>query len=88
MRFSDYVHQMRIDEAKRPLEETTMEISEIAREVEYSSYNTFLKYFEKTPGQSLPIIKTNSKKSLIFRVYIFEFREIKKPINNCIIKYK
>ena len=41
MRFSDYVHQLRIDEAKRLLEETTMEMSEIAREVGYSSYNAF-----------------------------------------------
>ncbi len=50
MRFSDYVHQLRIDEAKRLLEETTMEMSEIAREVGYSSYNAFLKYFEKNTG--------------------------------------
>ena len=62
MRFSDYVHQMRIDEAKRLLEETTMEISEIAREVGYSSYNTFLKYFEKNTGTKPADYKTNSKK--------------------------
>lgn len=50
MRFNDYIHQLRIDEAKRLLEETTMEMSEIARAVGYSSYNAFLKYFEKNTG--------------------------------------
>ncbi|MDQ2084870.1 response regulator [Herbivorax sp. ANBcel31] len=50
VRFSDYVHELRIDEAKRLLEETSMETCEIARELGYSNYNMFLKYFERNTG--------------------------------------
>lgn len=59
IRFNDYIHQLRINEAKRLLEDTKMEISEIAKEVGYSSYNMFLKYFERNTGEKPANYKNN-----------------------------
>ena len=62
MRFSDYVHQLRIDEAKRLLEETTMEMSEIAREWDIQAkclLNILKKY------RNLLTIKTNLNLQLL-----------------------
>lgn len=50
IRFNEYIHKLRIEEAKRLLEETSMKTCEIAREIGYSNYNLFLQHFEKITG--------------------------------------
>lgn len=59
VRFNDYIHQLRIEEAKKLIEETTMEMSEIAKEVGYSNYNMFSKYFERNTGTKPTNYKNN-----------------------------
>ncbi len=50
MSFNEYIHKLRVEEAKRLLEETSMKVNEIAIEIGYSSYSVFLQYFEKNTG--------------------------------------
>ncbi|HEX2945521.1 MAG TPA: response regulator [Clostridia bacterium] len=45
--FNEYLNRLRIDEAKRLLSDTNRKIGEIAVEVGYGEYGTFLKQFEK-----------------------------------------
>lgn len=46
-----YIHKLRIEEAKRLLKETSMKSFEIAEEIGYSNYNIFLQHFEKNTGR-------------------------------------
>lgn len=53
--FLDYLHRIRIDEAKRLLEETDMRIGDIAEQVGYMNANSFIRKFKQvmgiTPGE-------------------------------------
>ncbi|CAG5091006.1 Two component transcriptional regulator, AraC family [Thermobacillus xylanilyticus] len=46
----DYVHELRIEEAKRLLESTDMTLGAIAESVGYNAYQYFLKQFERRTG--------------------------------------
>lgn len=48
--FSEYVNRLRIDEAKRLLADKDRKVGDIAAEVGYGEYCTFLKQFEKYVG--------------------------------------
>lgn len=48
--FNEYVNRLRIEEAKRLLAETDRKVGDIAKEVGYGEYGTFLKQFEKYAG--------------------------------------
>ncbi|KUP23293.1 helix-turn-helix domain-containing protein [Paenibacillus sp. DMB5] len=45
--FNELLHNLRIEEAARLLEERTLKLSEIAERVGYANYGQFLKQFEK-----------------------------------------
>lgn len=53
--FSEYLAQYRMSLAKRWLEDTSMNIAEIAKRLNYANSSTFIRYFSKsegiTPGQ-------------------------------------
>jgi two-component system response regulator YesN len=48
--FNEYLHQMRIEEAKRLMDTTTLRTYEVALEVGYNHYHSFLQNFEKHTG--------------------------------------
>jgi Response regulator containing CheY-like receiver domain and AraC-type DNA-binding domain len=50
MGFNEYIHELRIQEAKRLMDETNMKNHEIAEGLGYSSYNSFLQQFQKRTG--------------------------------------
>ena len=52
MSFHDQLHQLRIQEAARLMEQRGLKNSEIAETVGYNSYAQFLKHFEKITGMS------------------------------------
>lgn len=47
MGINDYLHKLRIEEAKRLLKHTSMKLNEIANKVGYSNYSRFIKKFEQ-----------------------------------------
>jgi two-component system response regulator YesN len=48
--FNEYLHQMRIEEAKRLMETTPLKTFEIALKIGYNHYHSFLQNFEKYTG--------------------------------------
>lgn len=50
--FYSYLQNLRIEEAKKLLEQTNLSIAEISSSVGYSSYNTFSKTFKRMVGMS------------------------------------
>lgn len=48
--FHEYLHQLRIDEAKNLMEKGFLKIHEIAEEVGYNNYHSFLENFKKYTG--------------------------------------
>lgn len=48
--FNEYVHRLRIEEAKRLLSDTDRKVGDIAAELGYGEYAAFLKQFEKYTG--------------------------------------
>jgi two-component system response regulator YesN len=48
--FNEYVNQLRVEAAKRLLEETPFNINEIAEKVGYSEYKYFVDVFKKMTG--------------------------------------
>jgi two-component system response regulator YesN len=50
MNFNEYVHEMRIKEAKRLMKLTNMKNHEIAEGLGYCNYNSFLQQFQKSTG--------------------------------------
>lgn len=48
--FNEYIHELRIQEAKRLIKETNLKNHEIAAEIGYSNYNSFLHKFQKYTG--------------------------------------
>jgi len=47
MSFNEYIHEMRIEEAKRLMNKTDLNNCEIAHELGYCNYNSFLQQFQK-----------------------------------------
>ncbi|MNC52231.1 HTH-type transcriptional regulator YesS [compost metagenome] len=50
MSLIDYLNQLRIEQAKRMLVETTLSISQIALEVGYMNVQSFNRFFRKFEG--------------------------------------
>jgi two-component system response regulator YesN len=48
--FNEYIHELRIEEAKRLMNETNMKNNEIAQGLGYCNYNSFLQQFQKYTG--------------------------------------
>lgn len=48
--FNEYIHELRIEEAKRLIHETELKNHEIAQELGYSNYNYFLQQFQRHTG--------------------------------------
>ncbi|OPJ61388.1 response regulator [Clostridium oryzae] len=50
MGFNEYIHLLRIEEAKKLLNETQLKSCEVAEKLGYSNYNSFLQQFQKYTG--------------------------------------
>lgn len=57
--FSDYLELIRMDKAKKLLCESELPVGEIARQVGYSSANTFGRAFKRTHGVNATVFKKN-----------------------------
>ncbi len=49
--FNEYIHELRIKEAQKLLNETDLKIHEIAQELGYCNYNSFRQQFQKFTGK-------------------------------------
>jgi YesN/AraC family two-component response regulator len=58
MSIADYVHELRIEEARRLLESTDMTLGAIAEAVGYNAYQHFLKQFERRTGMKPAAYRT------------------------------
>lgn len=57
--FNEYLHRMRIEEAKRLMDRSSKKAHEIATEVGYNNYQSFLEYFERFTGMKPTDYKTH-----------------------------
>lgn len=59
MRFSEYLHQIRIDEARRLLQKTNMKIAQIAREIGYCDPDYFVINFKSITQETPSAFRNN-----------------------------
>ncbi len=59
----EYVHELRIEDAKRQLGHTDAPLSTIAEAVGYNGYQHFLKHFEKRAGMKPTDYRTQARRS-------------------------
>ena len=57
--FNEYIHEMRIEEAKRLMKMTDLKNHEIAEKLGYSCYNSFLQQFQKCNGMKPTEFRNN-----------------------------
>lgn len=57
---NEYIHELRIQEAKKLMRETDLKNHEIAEELGYCNYNSFLKHFQKYAGMKPKEFRDNA----------------------------